>query len=112
MIIGEITVQPMEHCLDWERPGYDYERYMPPMIPDWSRNVRANIQLSGTYEEWTQLLHVPIACPISYLTQDIELTQQVIDRLSEMKVIQEQIDEVQRIFDELNEPEENCCVHP
>ena len=118
MIIGEISIAPTGCRTDWERPGYDYERYMPPLIPDWSRNVRADIQLSGTRTEWITLLCAPVARSLFQpstgyiLTTDIRLTQQIINDLSRVGIPQEQIEEVQRIFDELNEPEENCCVHP
>ena len=118
MIIGEISIAPTEHCLDWNRPGYSYDRYMPPMIPDWSRNVRADIQLSGTRTEWIVLLCAPVARSLFQpstgyiLTTDIRLTQQIINDLSRVGISQKQLEEVQRIFNELNEPEEACCDRP
>lgn len=118
MIIGDIITAPTEYCFGWDWPDYDYNRYMPPVIPDWSRNVRTSIQLSGTRGEWITLLCTPVARDLFQpsadyiLTRDIRLTQQVIDRLSEVGISQEQIKKVQQIFDELNEPAENCCAYP
>ena len=110
MIIGEITIQPTSHRCDWDDPLCQ-NGYMPRMIPDWSRNVRADIQLSGTQEEWS-LLGMLAGGYTPRVTAEITLTQYIINRLPEVGVSQEKIEEVQRIFDELNEPEESCCVHP
>lgn len=118
MIIGEISIAPMHHRTDWKRPGYNYDRYMPPMIPDWGSDIRIDIQLTGTRTEWITLLCVPVARNLFQsttgyrLTTDIRLTPQIIDGLARVGISQEQIEEVQRIFDECNEPEEMCCAHP
>lgn len=114
MIIGEISIAPVHYRTDWRQPDYNYDRYMPPMIPDWGSDIRIDIQLTGTRAEWITLLRVPVARSLFYtdyrLTTDIRLTQQIINDLSRVGISQEQIEEVQRIFDECNESEEVCCM--
>jgi len=101
MQIGTITIQPTGHRPDWDDPLCQ-KGYMPRMIPDWSRNVRVDIELSGTREEWS-LLGILVGPHASYLAGEIMLTQHIIDRLSEVGVSQEKIGEIQRIFGEMNE---------
>ena len=107
MQVGIITIQPTDYYSDWDDPLCQ-KGYMPPVVPDWSHNVRADIELSGSRAEWL-LLGVQIGPCRPYLDGRIMLTQHIIDRLSDVGVSQKKIGEIQRVFDEIKE---DHCAYP